>query len=72
MEQVNEIDYLRKDELVYWIDKGFVQEIAKDKIGRELSEDEIAAVTKSIEWGLWESAFEVTRIAIGLAVEDNK
>ncbi|MGI8787954.1 MAG: hypothetical protein ACR2HG_09360 [Pyrinomonadaceae bacterium] len=72
MKQINKIDYLRRDELIYWIDKEFVQETAKDKIGRELSEDEIVAVTKSIEWGLWESVFEVTKIAIGLAVEDNK
>lgn len=72
MERINEMDYLRKDELIYWVDKWFVQETAKGKIGRELSEDEIIAVTKSIEWGLWESVFEVTKIAIGLAVEDNK
>ena len=69
MEQINETDYLKKEELIYWIDKWFVQETAKDKIGRELTEDEITAVTKSIEWGLWESAFEVTKIAISLAVE---
>ncbi len=69
MEQINETNYLKKEDLIYWIDKWFVQETAKDKIGRELTEDEITAVTKSIEWGLWESAFEVTKIAIGLAVE---
>ena len=68
--EINGADYIKKDELVYWIDKWFVQETAKDKIGRELSEDEIVAVTKSIEWGLWHSAYEVTRIAIGLAVEN--
>ena len=69
MEHINETNYLKKEDLIYWIDKWFVQETAKDKIGRELTEDELTAVTKSIEWGLWESAFEVTKIAIGLAVE---
>ncbi len=69
MQQINETDYLKKEDLIYWIDKWFVQETAKDKIGRELTEEEITAVTKSIEWGLWESVFEVTKIAIDLAAE---
>lgn len=72
MEQINGIDYLKKEELIYWVDKWFVQEIAKDRIGRELNEDEMASFTKSMEWGLCESVFEVTRIAIDLATQENK
>lgn len=69
MEQLNEKDYLSRERIIYWIDKEFVQDTAEDIIGRELTEDEIIAVTKSIEWGLWDSVFEVTKIAIDLATE---
>lgn len=69
MEQTNSEDYLKKDDLIYWVDKWFVQEIAKDRIGRELTEDELDKFTESMEWGLCESVFEVTRIAIDLATE---
>lgn len=68
--EIGGVEYIKKDELIYWIDKWFIQETAKDKIGRELSEDEIAAVTESIEWGLWHSVYDVTRTAIGLAIEN--
>lgn len=60
---------LANNEILYWIDKWFVQETAKQKIGRELTEDEIASVINSLEWGLWDSVYEVTKIAIDLAVE---
>lgn len=43
---------------------------SKDRIGRELSADEVQKATEAIEWGLWESVFEVTKIAIDIAVED--
>lgn len=69
MEQINGIDYLKREELIYWIDKLFIQEISKQEIGRELNEDEIAHVTKSLEWGLWDSVYDVTKIAIDLATE---
>ena len=69
MEEINGINYLKRENLLYWIDKWFVQEISKQEIGRELSEDEIAHVTKSLEWGLWDSVYEVTKIAIDLATE---
>lgn len=68
--EINGVDYIARDKLIYWIDKWFVQETAKQEIGRELSEDEIRMVTKSLEWGLWDSVYEVTKIAIDLAIED--
>lgn len=68
--EINGVDYIQRDELVYWIDKGFVQETAKDKIGRELTEEELRLVTKYMEFGLWESVFAVTKIAIDTALEE--
>jgi hypothetical protein len=49
MEQVN------TDELIYWIDKQFVQETAQTRIGRNLNDEEIAQLTKMVENGLWEA-----------------
>lgn len=69
MEEINGTDYLKRENLLYWIDKWFVQEVSKQEIGRELNEDEIAHVTKSLEWGLWDSVYEVTKTAIDLATE---
>jgi hypothetical protein len=65
MEQINEMNYLKKDEIIYWIDKEFLQWRASELIGRELDEEEIARTTKFIEWGLSASAFDVIDIAIG-------
>jgi hypothetical protein len=67
--EINGVEYLRREELIYWVDKDFVQEIAKNRIGRELNEAEMAHFTESMEWGLWESVFEVTKIAIDLATD---
>lgn len=64
MEQINEANYLKKDEIIYWIDKEFLQWRASELIGRELDENEVARATKYIEWGLSDSAFEVIDIAI--------
>ncbi len=49
MEQIN------TDELIYWIDKRFVQETAQERIGRNLNDEEIAQLTKMVENGLWEA-----------------
>ncbi|MDQ3133096.1 MAG: hypothetical protein M3Q99_20390 [Acidobacteriota bacterium] len=49
MEQIN------SDELIYWIDKRFVQETAQERIGRSLNDEEIAQLTKMVENGLWEA-----------------
>lgn len=51
-------------ELIYWIDKEFVQERAKTRLGRELTDDEIRQTTKFIEYGLGWSVFEIIDIAI--------
>ncbi len=37
MEQINETNFINRDELIYWIDKDFVQEIAQVRIGRSLT-----------------------------------
>ena len=49
MEQIN------RDELIYWIDKDFVQETAQTRIGRNLNDEEISQLTKMVENGLWEA-----------------
>lgn len=49
MEQIN------TDELIYWIDRQFVQETAQERIGRNLNDEEIAQLTKMVENGLWEA-----------------
>lgn len=51
-------------ELIYWIDKEFVQYRAKHLLGRELTDDEIRETTKFIEYGLSSSVFEIIDIAI--------
>lgn len=68
--EINGVEYIEKDKLIYWIDKWFIQKISMQEIGRELDDDEIISVTKSIEWGLWDSVYQVTQIAINLATED--
>lgn len=65
-----ETDSIKKDELIYWIDKWFVQEIAKDRIGRELNEYELQRFTKMIEFGLLDAVMESTRSALDFIVED--
>lgn len=60
---LNEDVFLRKD-LIYWIDKEFVQSRAFDLFGREFSEEEINQTTKYIEWGLSISVFDVIDIAL--------
>ncbi|HMS40930.1 MAG TPA: hypothetical protein PKE69_11935 [Pyrinomonadaceae bacterium] len=51
-------------ELIYWIDKEFVQYRAKHLLGRELTDEEIRETTKLIEYGLGASVFEIIDIAI--------
>lgn len=69
MENINGVDYLKREDIIYWVDKFFVQELAKDRIGRELDEDELMRFTKSLEWGLWDAVFDTTNVAIDLTVE---
>jgi len=58
MEQINTKD------LIYWIDKDFVQEKAQERIGRNLTEDEISRLTKMIEFGLWDAVNISVKTAI--------
>ena len=60
MEQIN------KDDLIYWIDKDFVQETAQARIGRSLNDEEISQITKMIESGLW----EVVNISVKTAIDE--
>lgn len=60
MEQIN------TDDLIYWIDKEFVQEKAQERIGRSLTDDEISQLTKMIEFGLWEAI----NISVETAIND--
>lgn len=58
------MEQLNRDDLIYWIDKQFIQETAKNQIGRNLNEDEIERFKKAVEFGLWHSVYEVVRFAI--------
>ena len=58
MEQIN------KDDLIYWIDKDFVQNTAQERIGRSLNDEEIARFTKLVEFGLWDVVHDTVKIAI--------
>ena len=58
MEQINTND------LIYWIDKDFVQNTAQERIGRNLNNEEIAQLTKLIEFGLWDAVYDTVKIAI--------
>jgi hypothetical protein len=62
---------LSENELVYAINVLDVQEIAKEKIGRELDFYEMNAVKKGIEWGFFDWN-DIVNVAIDNAVEQNK
>jgi len=64
MEQTNPPNFINKEELIYWIDKQFVQETAKERIGRNLDEDELEQFTKMIEFGLWYAVYDSIKVAI--------
>ena len=64
MEESNNADYMKKDEIIYWIDKDFVQNAAQKRIGRSLNDEEIAHLTKMIEFGLWDAVYDTVKIAI--------
>lgn len=58
MEQIN------TDDLIYWIDKDFVQNAAQERIGRNLNDEEITQLTKLVEFGLWDAVYDTVKIAI--------
>ena len=57
--------------LIYWIDKSFVQETAQAKIGRILSEEELIQLTKMVEFGLWDAVNIQLTPAIDEVNQDN-
>ena len=64
MELTNETSFIDRDKLIYWIDKDFVQDTAQARIGRSLNDDELAQLTKLIEFGLWDAVYDTVKIAI--------
>lgn len=60
---------LKSDELVYAINVWDVQEIAKERIGRELDFEEMYSVKKGIEWGMFDW-FEIVKNSIINVVEE--
>jgi hypothetical protein len=71
MEHVASKESILKEDLIYWIDKEFLQERAMTLFGRELTANEIQETTKYIEWGLSASVFEVIDIALKETRMDN-
>jgi len=64
MEQINEANFINRDKLIYWIDKDFVQDTAQSRIGRSLNDEELAQLTKLVEFGLWDAVYDTVKIAI--------
>jgi hypothetical protein len=46
------MSFYSKDEILYGITVECLQENAKERIGRDLNDDEIGIAKKCIEWGL--------------------
>lgn len=64
MEQEITPEFINKENLIYWIDKQFVQETAQKRIGRSLNDEEIEKLTKMVEFGLWDVVYDTVKIAI--------
>ena len=64
MEQINTPEYINRDNLIYWIDKEFVQDTAQSRIGRSLNDVEITQLTKLVEFGLWDVVYDTVKISI--------
>ncbi len=58
------MEQLNTDDLIYWIDKDFVQNTAQERIGRSLNDEEITQLTKLVEFGLWDAVYDTVKIAI--------
>lgn len=56
--------FVNTADLVYWIDKDFVQQEAQGRIGRDLNDEEISQLTKMLENGLWEAVNVSIKAAI--------
>lgn len=66
MKTLKHSDQIDEADLVYWIDKQFVHDFAKKRIGRKLDETELQDVTKMLEFGLWEAV----RISLSTAIDE--
>ncbi len=64
MEQTTETNLINRDELIYWIDKDFVQETAQARIGRNLNDEELTQLTKMVEFSLWDAVNITLKAAI--------
>jgi Ca2+-binding EF-hand superfamily protein len=64
MEKIDTLGYINREDLIYWIDKQFVQETAQERIGRSLDEEELNKLVKLIENGLWHVVFDTVKMAI--------
>ncbi|HPI36369.1 MAG TPA: hypothetical protein PK397_00370 [Ignavibacteriaceae bacterium] len=64
-------EQLKTDELVYAINVWDVQQLAKERIGRELDFYEMHTVKKGIEWGFFDW-FVVVNVAIDEAIRVNQ
>jgi hypothetical protein len=64
MNTIESNDYISRENIVYWIEKGFVQDRAMHLFGRELSDEELDRTKKYIEWGLSASVFDIIDIAL--------
>jgi hypothetical protein len=58
------MEMINTDDLIYWVDKDFVQQTAQERIGRNLNEEEITQLTKIVEFGLWDAVNISVKTAI--------
>lgn len=58
------IQQISTNDLIYRIDKDFVQEVAQERIGRSLDNEEIIQLTKMVELGLWDAVNISVKAAI--------
>ena len=71
MESMLSEDVFPRKDLIYRIDREFVQARALFLFGREFSDEEIDQTTKYIEWGLSTAVFDVIDIALKETRTDN-
>lgn len=63
--------YILKDELIYWIDKEFIQWRARELYKHELTEGELEKTKKYIESGLEFCVFDIIDIALDETKSEN-
>jgi hypothetical protein len=63
---------MKDDELLFYVNVGWVQEEAKRYVNRKLTESELYSVKKGLEWGLTTDIDTVFEAAIDDAIEISK